>query len=148
MAGRVVLDTDEATRLRMSRQRRHDTSPERALRSLLHRAGLRYRLHRRPVAGLRRQADLVFAGAKVAVFVDGCFWHCCPEHATSPKANGAWWAAKLARNVERDRDTDRRLAEAGWQVVRVWEHEDPAGAAARVAAAVAAARKAGLQGRG
>ena len=139
-AARVVLETDDATRLRMSRQRSHDTSPERALRSLLHRRGLRYRLHRRPIAGLRRQADLVFAGARVAVFVDGCFWHCCPEHATSPKANGAWWAAKLARNVERDRDTDRRLAEAGWTVVRVWEHEDPAAAADRVAALVGKSR--------
>lgn len=132
----VALATDDATRLRMSRQRSRDTNPERVLRSLLHRRGLRYRLHRRPVAGLRRQADLVFPGARVAVFVDGCFWHCCPDHATSPKANGAWWAAKLARNVERDRDTDRRLAEASWHVVRVWEHEDPAVAADRVAAVV------------
>jgi DNA mismatch endonuclease (patch repair protein) len=120
----------------MSRQRSRDTTPERVLRSLLHRRGLRYRLHRRPVPGLRRQADLVFAGPRVAVFVDGCFWHSCPDHATSPKSNGAWWAAKLAGNVERDRDTDRRLAEAGWTVVRVWEHEDPARAAERVAAAV------------
>lgn len=133
---RTVLVTDHATRLRMSRQRSRDTSPERALRSLLHRRGLRYRLHRRPVPGLRRQADLVFPGPRVAVFVDGCFWHSCPQHATSPKANGPWWAAKLARNVERDRETDRRLAEAGWVVMRVWEHEDPATAADRVAAAV------------
>ena len=131
-----MLLTDDATRLRMSRQRSRDTTPERVLRSLLHRRGLRYRLHRRPVPGLRRQADLVFAGPRVAVFVDGCFWHSCPDHATSPKSNGAWWAAKLAGNVERDRDTDRRLAEAGWTVVRVWEHEDPARAAERVAAAV------------
>lgn len=135
-ASRSVLLTDDATRLRMSRQRSRDTTPERVLRSLLHRRGLRYRLHRRPVPGLRRQADLVFAGPRVAVFVDGCFWHSCPDHATSPKSNGAWWAAKLAGNVERDRDTDRRLAEAGWTVVRVWEHEDPARAAERVAAAV------------
>ncbi|HVF74113.1 MAG TPA: DNA mismatch endonuclease Vsr [Acidimicrobiales bacterium] len=134
--GRPRLETDDATSLRMSRQRRHDTTPERLLRSLLHRRGLRYRLHRRPVPGLRRQADLVFVGPRVAVFVDGCFWHCCPEHATSPKANGAWWAAKLARNVERDRETDQRLAAAGWRVVRVWEHEDPAAAAERVAAVV------------
>lgn len=132
--------TDDATRLRMSRQRSHDTKPERVLRSLLHRQGLRYRLHRRPVAGLRRQADLVFPGARVAVFVDGCFWHCCPEHSTAPRSNQAWWAAKLARNVERDRDTDQRLAEAGWHVVRVWEHEDPAEAAERVAAAVGISR--------
>jgi DNA mismatch endonuclease (patch repair protein) len=136
MSGRAVLETDDVTRRRMSRQRSRDTDPERALRSLLHRMGLRFRVHRRPVPGLRREADLVFAGARVAVFVDGCFWHCCPEHATSPRANGAWWAAKLAANVARDRDTDRRLAEAGWRVVRVWEHEEPARAAARVARVV------------
>lgn len=128
-----MLDTDDATRARMSRQRRRDTDPERALRSSLHRRGLRYRLHRRPVPGLRRQADIVFGPARVAVFVDGCFWHCCPDHATSPKANGAWWATKLAANVARDRDTDERLAAAGWAVVRVWEHEDPTAAAARIA---------------
>lgn len=136
MSGRPVLETDDVTRKRMSRQRSRDTDPERALRSLLHRMGLRFRLHRRPVPGLRREADLVFTGARVAVFVDGCFWHCCPEHATSPKANGRWWATKLAGNVARDRDTDRRLAEAGWRVVRVWEHEEPGQAAARVARAV------------
>jgi DNA mismatch endonuclease (patch repair protein) len=136
MSGRAVLETDEVTRRRMSRQRSRNTDPERALRSRLHRMGLRFRVHRRPVAGLRREADLVFAGPRVAVFVDGCFWHCCPEHATSPRANRAWWAAKLAANVERDRDTDRRLAEEGWRVVRVWEHEDPARAAARVAEVV------------
>lgn len=128
-----VLDTDDATRARMSRQRSRDTDPERALRSSLHRRGLRYRLHRRPVPGLRRQADIVFGPARVAVFVDGCFWHCCPDHATSPKANGAWWATKLAANVARDRDTDERLNAAGWTVVRVWEHEDPTAAAARIA---------------
>lgn len=128
-----VLDTDDATRARMSRQRSRDTDPERALRSSLHRRGLRYRLHRRPVPGLRRQADIVFGPARVAVFVDGCFWHCCPDHATSPKANGAWWATKLAANVARDRDTDERLAAAGWTVLRVWEHEDPTEAAARIA---------------
>lgn len=129
---RVVLDTDEATRLRMSRQRSRDTGPERALRSLLHRRGLRFRLHQRPLPGVRRQADIVFRGARVAVFVDGCFWHSCPDHATSPRANGAWWRDKLAANVSRDRDTDQRLRDAGWVVVRVWEHEDPAAAAERV----------------
>lgn len=131
-----TLDTDDATRERMSRQRSRDTDPERALRSLLHRRGLRFRLHRRPVPGLRRQADIVFGRAQVAVFVDGCFWHCCPEHATSPKANAAWWTAKLAANVARDRDTDEQLASAGWTVVRVWEHEDPVAAAAYVAEVV------------
>jgi len=147
MAARSTLNTDEGTRLRMSRQRSRDTDPERVLRSLLHRMGLRFRVHRRPVAGVRREADLVFATARVAVFVDGCFWHRCPEHATFPKNNGPWWEAKLAANAARDADTDRRLAEAGWHVVRVWEHEEAAGAAARVAKVVRA-RSAGRNRRG
>ena len=139
MVARVTLETDAGTRQRMSRQRSRDTDPERVLRSRLHRMGLRFRIHRRPVAGVRREADVVFAGARVAVFVDGCFWHRCPDHGTFPKNNGAWWEAKLAANAARDADTDRRLAEAGWQVVRVWEHEDPGEAAARVATVVRAA---------
>lgn len=143
MGGRAALATDDVTRRRLSRQRSRDTAPERALRSVLHRMGLRFRVHRRPVVGVRREADLVFAGARVAVFVDGCFWHRCPDHATSPKNNGPWWEAKLAANVARDADTDRRLGEAGWHVIRVWEHEDVAGAAARVAEAVRARRKEG-----
>jgi DNA mismatch endonuclease (patch repair protein) len=136
MAPRLLLQTDEATRRRLSRQRRRDTDPERALRSALHRMGLRFRVHLRPVAAVRREADVVFTRARVAVFVDGCFWHRCPDHATHPKNNGPWWEAKLAANAARDLDTDRRLAEAGWQVVRIWEHEDPAVAAVRVAEAV------------
>lgn len=67
---------------------------------------------------------MLFTRARVAVFIDGCFWHACPEHRTSPKANGSWWAAKLAKNVERDRDTDSRLQDLGWVVLRFWEHED------------------------
>jgi DNA mismatch endonuclease (patch repair protein) len=140
MAARVTLETDDATRRRMSRQRSRDTDPERVLRSTLHRMGLRFRVHRRPVAGVRREADVVFPAARVAVFVDGCFWHRCPEHATFPRNNGAWWEAKLGANVARDADTDRRLLEAGWAVVRVWEHEDAPAAAARVAAVVRARR--------
>lgn len=143
MTGRVLLDTDEGTRQRMSRQRSRDTDPERVLRSLLHRMGLRFRVHRRPVAGVRREADVVFPAARVAVFVDGCFWHRCPEHGTFPKNNGPWWEAKLAANAARDADTDQRFAEAGWQVVRVWEHEEAEGAAARVAEVVRARARAG-----
>jgi DNA mismatch endonuclease (patch repair protein) len=78
----------------------------------------------------------VFTRTKVAVFVDGCFWHGCPEHGTLPKSNADWWATKLARNVERDADTDRLLADAGWTVIRVWEHEDPQDAGNRVRRAV------------
>jgi DNA mismatch endonuclease (patch repair protein) len=119
---------------RMSRQATRDTAPELALRRRLHGLGFRYRLHQRPLPELGRTADIVFRSRRLAVFVDGCFWHGCPEHATSPKTNGEWWGAKLARNTERDMDTDRRLTEAGWRVVRVWEHEDPLVAGERIAA--------------
>ena len=116
----------------MSRQRRRDTAPEVALRRELHRRGLRFFVDRAPLAGLRRRADLVFPRRRLAVYVDGCFWHRCPVHATDPKNNSEWWAAKLAGNVARDRDTDARLAAGGWTVVRIWEHEDPLVAADRV----------------
>jgi len=125
----------------MRRQRRRDTGPEMALRRILHARGLRYRVDRPlGLAGVRRRSDLTFVGARVVVFVDGCYWHRCPLHTTAPKANAEWWAAKLDANVARDRDTDRRLAEAGWTVIRAWEHEDPALVAERVAAAVSRPR--------
>jgi DNA mismatch endonuclease (patch repair protein) len=98
--------------------------------------GLRYRVAARPVAGLRRTADLVFPRIRVAVFLDGCFWHGCPEHHSLAKTNSDYWAEKLRRNRERDAETDRLLKEAGWSVIRVWEHEDPAEAALRVAEVV------------
>ncbi len=120
----------------MRSQRERDTGIERALRSELHARGLRYRLHKRLLKGTRREADLVFGPAKVAVFVDGCFWHGCPEHATWPKRNAEFWRSKIEGNVARDRDTDARLAAEGWTVLRVWEHEDAADAAERVARAV------------
>ena len=116
----------------MQRQGRRDTKPEMAIRRALWARGLRYRVDRAPIPGTRRRADIVFGPAKVAVYVDGCFWHSCPEHATLPKNNREWWRAKLAANVRRDRDTDRQLAEAGWRVVRVWEHEETAVAVERV----------------
>lgn len=120
----------------MQAQRTRDTEPEIALRRELYRRGYRYRVHRRPLTGLRRQADLVFVGAKVAVFVHGCFWHGCPEHATQPKANEAFWRTKLDRNRERDAETLAALEAAGWANVVVWEHEDPRAAADRVGALV------------
>lgn len=123
----------------MERQARRDTAPELAVRRAVWRLGLRYRVDVAPVKG-RRRADIVFTRARVAVYVDGCFWHRCPTHATTPKTNREWWEEKLSANVERDRDTDTQLTAAGWEVVRVWEHEDPATAASRVAAAVAARR--------
>lgn len=114
----------------MQRTGRRDTSCEMAVRSAVHRRGLRYRVdHPLPMLR-RRRADLLFPRARVAVFVDGCFWHGCPEHASSPKSNGDWWRRKLETNVARDRDTDRVLAEADWLVLRFWEHEDPEAAGA------------------
>ncbi len=128
--------TDAATARRMSRQARKDTAPEMALRRELHRRGLRYRVER-PLPDMpRRRVDISFPRAKVAVFVDGCFWHACPEHATWPARNDVWWADKLRRNVERDAETDTHLKERGWAVVRIWEHEPTGVAADRVCAVV------------
>ncbi len=124
--------TDPVTSARLSKQRRRDTAPEIALRRELHRRGARFYVDRAPIRGLRRRADLVFPRRRVAVYVDGCFWHRCPEHATDPKNNAQWWADKLAGNVVRDRDTDSRLSAAGWLVVRIWEHESPVAAADKV----------------
>jgi DNA mismatch endonuclease (patch repair protein) len=108
----------------MARQRTRDTQPELLLRRELHRKGLRYRVDAAIPGMPRRRADLLFTRVKVAVFVDGCFWHGCPEHKTAPANNGEWWAAKLAGNIERDRGTDVHLRSIGWTVLRVWEHED------------------------
>lgn len=123
---------DSQTRRRFQRQKRVDTAPELALRRELHRRGRRYRVDRVVLPGFRRRADLVFTRQQVAVFVDGCYWHACPEHGTLPRTNRNWWDQKLSRNVARDRDTDRRLRDAGWVIVRVWEHENPLDAADRV----------------
>ncbi|WP_283206589.1 very short patch repair endonuclease [Nocardia cyriacigeorgica] len=128
--------TDPTTSARMSRQRRAGTEPELALRRELHRRGLRYFVDRAPIRGQRRRADVIFPRRRVAVYVDGCFWHSCPEHATYPKNNAEWWAEKLAANVARDRATDAALIAAGWQVIRIWEHEDPVAAADRIHAAL------------
>jgi len=127
---------------RMKSARRRDTAPEVALRARLHRMGLRYFVDRAPLPGAHRRADVVFPRAKVAVYLDGCFWHGCPDHGTQPKANAAWWAAKIDANRRRDTDTDQRLARAGWTVLRFWEHEDPDGAAQAVQGAVARQRAA------
>ncbi|WP_308433197.1 very short patch repair endonuclease [Streptomyces inusitatus] len=134
--------SSDASRASMRANRSRDTGPELALRRAVHGRGMRYRVATRPIKELRRTADLVFTRAKVAVFLDGCFWHGCPEHHTVAVRNGAYWAAKVERNRARDTDTDQRLTEAGWVVVRVWEHEDPIEAAARVEAAVTEARRA------
>ncbi len=117
----------------MSRQATKHTEPELAIRRRLHSAGLRYRVDYGPIPGLRRRADIVFTRQKVAVFVDGCFWHSCPEHATQPAANAEWWSEKLKRNRGRDDETNMILDDAGWTVIRIWEHEDPDVAAKAVA---------------
>jgi len=116
---------------RMSAQRQRDTAVEMRLRSALHKLGLRFRLQR-SVATARRRADIVFVSTRVVVFVDGCFWHVCPRHASWPRANAAWWRRKLIANQRRDRSTDHILRSAGWTVMRVWEHEDPGKAASRI----------------
>lgn len=102
-----------------------DTKPELRLRSELHRRGLRFRVDIAPVKGIRRRADIVFTRARVAVFVDGCFWHGCPEHFIAPKSNAEYWRSKIQANVERDRDTAQKLSAVGWEVLRFWEHEGP-----------------------
>jgi DNA mismatch endonuclease (patch repair protein) len=134
---REPFASNEQVRRRMQAQRTRDTAPELALRRALHAMGLRYRVNQQPLPDLRRKADIVFRGARVAVFVDGCFWHGCPDHGRrAHRVNGWYWPEKIARNQQRDADTDARLEHAGWSVVRVWEHEEPDVAAHRIAHAV------------
>ncbi|WP_436317692.1 very short patch repair endonuclease [Streptomyces atratus] len=121
----------------MAANRGRDTKPERLLRSILHSRGLRYRVNARPLPDLRRTADLVFTKAQVAVFVDGCYWHGCPDHYRPAMRHSRFWQDKIQGNQVRDADTNRRLRERGWTVVRVWEHEDPRRAAEKVVAALA-----------
>lgn len=116
----------------MQANRGRDTGPELALRRAVHRLGLRYRVNTRPLPQVRRTADLVFTRARVAVFLDGCFWHGCPQHHTVAVTNSDFWAQKVQTNRRRDRDTDHRLADAGWVALRIWEHEDTDVAARRI----------------
>ncbi|MEW2393732.1 very short patch repair endonuclease [Streptomyces venezuelae] len=125
-----------ARRRNMQAIRSRDTKPERLIRRLVHAQGLRYRVAAKPLPGLRRTADMVFRPARVAVFIDGCYWHGCPEHYVPPKTNSGYWSDKVLRNVTRDRDTDQRLADAGWLVLRFWEHEPADDCAARITAEV------------
>jgi DNA mismatch endonuclease, patch repair protein len=121
----------------MKANRRADTKPELALRSALHALGYRYRKDFRLDLPARRvRPDIAFTARKVAVFVDGCFWHACPDHGSQPKNNEWYWSPKLARNVERDRAADAALTQAGWIVVRLWEHVPVTEAVALVTAAV------------
>lgn len=128
----AVPSTPEASR-RMQRVRQKNTSAELELRRELHALGLRYRIQVSVLTTPRRVADIAFVGARVAVFVDGCFWHGCPLHASWPKKNAEFWRAKILANMQRDRDTDARLRENGWAVARVWAHETPSKAASQIA---------------
>jgi DNA mismatch endonuclease (patch repair protein) len=121
---------------RMERTRRRDTAGETAIRSILFAQGLRYRIDAAPIPGMRRRADILFRSSRIAVYVDGCFWHGCPVHATWPKQNADFWKQKIEANRARDADTNRRLKRAGWKVIRIWEHEDPNKAASRIRTAV------------
>jgi DNA mismatch endonuclease (patch repair protein) len=117
----------------MKGNRRANTKPELALRSALHARGLRFRKDHQIEAGsVRVKADVAFTRRRVAVFVDGCFWHGCPEHGNKPRANTEYWAAKLARNADRDRRVDAALTADGWDVIRLWEHIPAKDAAATV----------------
>ncbi|WP_330279882.1 MULTISPECIES: very short patch repair endonuclease [unclassified Streptomyces] len=129
-----------ARRRNMQAIRSRDTKPEQLVRRLVHARGLRYRVAAKPLPDLRRTADLVFRPTKVAVFIDGCYWHGCPEHYVPPKTNPGYWSDKVARNMARDRDTDQQLAEAGWLVLRFWEHEPSEECASRIADEVARRR--------
>ena len=117
---------------KMSTYPRRDTTPELLLRRELHRRGLRYRFQVKVPGNRRRTIDIAFTRARVAVFVDGCFWHGCPEHGTQPTRNSDWWRWKIQRNQERDADTNSLLETTGWTVLRVWEHEDPIATAERI----------------
>ena len=124
------------TARRMARVRQRDTAAELALRRSLFAAGLRYRVQY-PIEGRpRRTIDIAFTRARIAVFVDGCYWHGCPVHGTQARNNAAWWSAKIATNQQRDADTSAQLEALGWTVVLIWEHETPDQGAARVVAAL------------
>lgn len=125
----------------MQANRSRDTSPELAVRRLLHAQGFRYRVDMRPDKALRRRADIVFTKQRIAVFIDGCFWHGCPEHGTrSFKTNADYWNPKIARNIKRDVDTTEQLRAAGWTVLRFWEHTASVEVADSVMSAVRGAR--------
>ena len=137
--------SSEGVRRSMRSNRSRDTHPEVALRSALHAAGLRFRKYYRPIPGSRSEVDVAFSRWKVAVFLDGCFWHGCPQHATRPVLHGEWWAAKLEANAARDTRTNRMLSEAGWTVLRFWEHEATDEVVAKVREGIALRR--GAQSR-
>jgi DNA mismatch endonuclease (patch repair protein) len=130
----------------MKATRRHETSAELALTAALRQIGLRFETNSRPVERVPRRADIVFRVARVAVFVDGCFWHGCPEHGTWPRANSVFWRDKIKANIRRDADTNRQLTEANWTALRFWEHESPDDAALAIASVLSRCRVTYAQG--
>lgn len=136
---RVQPSSPEASR-RMAKVRQTGTGAEIALRRDLYRRGLRYRVDFEVLKKPRRVADIAFPGLMIAIFVDGCFWHGCPEHATWPKQNSDFWRQKIETNRARDIDTNERLRNIGWTVLRFWEHEQPTEAADIVVQTVAMGR--------
>ncbi|MHB1054039.1 MAG: very short patch repair endonuclease [Thiobacillus sp.] len=137
---RIQPSSPEASR-RMARVRQKGTGAELAIRKELYRMGARYRVDFAVLKKPRRVADIAFPGLKIAVFVDGCFWHGCPEHASWPKQNAEFWRQKIETNRAHDMDTDSRLVALGWELIRVWEHESPACAAQKIMGLVAKAKK-------
>jgi DNA (cytosine-5)-methyltransferase 1 len=138
--GSVPAKPDDATKARMVKQRRAGTKPENRLFDALIARGIVFERNVKPVNGLRREVDGCLPSEKVAVFVDGCFWHGCPTHSRDTKSNTLWWREKIDANKVRDRTTDEALCREGWLVERVWEHEDPELAADRVVNVVASRR--------
>ena len=118
----------------MRANRGRDTGPELAVCSALRGLGYRYRVDHPLIIDCRRRGDIVFTRRRVVVFIDGCFWHGCPEHRAAPASNAVFWAKKLTQNLRRDRDTDRWLREAGWTMLRFWEHEHPNSVVERIVA--------------
>ena len=133
-------------RRNMQANRRRDTKPELALRRALHSAGYRFSVDLPlDLGGVTARPDIVFTKRKLAVFVDGCFWHSCPEHGREPTTNTEYWEPKLASNRARDRRNEIALRKAGWQVIRVWEHETPEAALASLVQCLQGAPVAGSQ---
>lgn len=136
----VPSASSDVIRVRMATTKRRDTKPELALRSALYGMGLRFGVDRK-INGNRRRTDVVFPTERVAVYVDGCFWHGCPQHGTIPKQNRQWWIDKLDANRSRDAATTTALTEEGWRVLRFWEHDEPVAAAGTVRDVVVSLRR-------
>lgn len=127
---------DVATSARMKKQGQRDTRAELLIRRRLHALGFRFRVDRKPEPSMRTRGDLIFTRQRVVVFVDGCFWHACPQHRSVPRTNSAWWKEKLAANVMRDERATQQLQACGWTVVRIWEHENTEAAVDQIIEAV------------